>query len=215
MDILEIAKLAKKASLKTQLLSTDLKNEVLLAIADNIEKNSQKIFDANLLDFEQAKQNNLSLSLLGRLKLDENKLRDMVQGIKDVAKLDDPINKILLQTQLDEGLILKKISCPIGVLGIIFEARPDVISQISALAIKSSNVVILKGGSEATNTNKTIAKIINDTLDNFDNFPKNVINLVFSREDISELLKLDNYIDLIIPRGSNKLVKYIKERANA
>ena len=211
MDILEIAKLAKKASLKTQLLSTDLKNEVLLAIADNIEKNSQKIFDANLLDFEQAKQNNLSLSLLGRLKLDENKLRDMVQGIKDVAKLDDPINKILLQTQLDEGLILKKISCPIGVLGIIFEARPDVISQISALAIKSSNVVILKGGSEATNTNKTIAKIINDTLDNFDNFPKNVINLVFSREDISELLKLDNYIDLIIPRGSNKLVKYIKE----
>ena len=210
-NILEIAKKAKLASLKIATLSSELKNEVLEKIAQNLEKNAEQIFDANKNDLENAKQNGLSSALTGRLKLDENKLRDMIQGVLDVAKLDDPINKTLSITELDEGLILKKISCPIGVLGIIFEARPDVISQISALAIKSSNVVILKGGSEAVNTNTVIAKIINDTLDLYEDFPKNVINLVFSREDIAQLLKLDEYIDLIIPRGSNKLVKYIKE----
>ena len=209
--ILDIAQNAKIAALKMAQISSDLKNEVLLKIAENIEFYKQKIFEANEQDITFAQENNISSALLGRLKLDENKLRDMVQGVKDVAKLDDPINKILSATELDEGLILKKISCPIGVLGIIFEARPDVISQISALAIKSSNVVILKGGKEATNTNKVIAQIINDTLNTFSDFPKNVINLVFSREDIQEILKLDNYIDLIIPRGSNQLVKYIKE----
>lgn len=209
--IIEIAQKAKQSALKMAQISSDLKNEVLLKIAENIEFNKQKIFKANEQDITFAQENNISSALLGRLKLDENKLRDMVQGVKDVASLDEPINKILSETELDEGLTLKKISCPIGVLGIIFEARPDVISQISALAIKSSNVVILKGGKEATNTNKIIAKIINDTLNTFSDFPKNVINLVFSREDIQEMLKLDNYIDLIIPRGSNQLVKYIKE----
>ena len=99
-----------------------------------------------------------------RLKLDENKMRDMIQGIVDVYELDDPIGKIQLQRTLDTGLILNKISCPIGVLGIIFEARPDVISQISALAIKSSNAVILKGGKESTNTNKAIMSVIQDAL---------------------------------------------------
>ena len=210
-EILEIAKKAKQASLKMANLSAELKNDVLKKIAQNLEKNKQEIFDANKLDLEAAQKSGLSSSLIGRLKLDENKLRDMIQGVKDVAELEEPVNKILSETELDNGLILKKVSCPIGVLGIIFEARPDVISQISALAIKSSNVVILKGGSEAAQTNKTIAEIINNTLDTFDDFPKNVINLVFSREDIAQLLKLDEYIDLIIPRGSNKLVKYIKE----
>ena len=209
--ILDIAKNAKLSALKMTQISSTLKNEVLLKIAENIELSKQQIFDANALDLKLSQESGISSALLGRLKLDENKLRDMVQGVKDVAKLEDPINKILDETELDEGLILKKISCPIGVLGIIFEARPDVISQISALAIKSSNVVILKGGKEATNTNKTIAQIINDTLNTFSDFPKNVINLVFSREDIQEMLKLDSYIDLIIPRGSNQLVKYIKE----
>ena len=191
--ILDIAQNAKIAALKMAQISSDLKNEVLLKIAENIEFNKQKIFEANEQDITFAQENNISSALLGRLKLDENKLRDMVQGVKDVAKLDDPINKILSATELDEGLILKKISCPIGVLGIIFEARPDVISQISALAIKSSNVVILKGGKEATNTNKVIAQIINDTLNTFSDFPKNVINLVFSREKIFK-----KFLNLII-----------------
>ena len=210
-SILEIAKKAKQASLEMAAVSAELKNDVLNKIAQNIEGNAEKIFEANKIDIANAKKNNLTPALTERLKLDENKLRDMFLGVKEVANLRNPVGKILSETELDEGLILKKVSCPIGVLGIIFEARPDVISQISALAIKSSNVVILKGGSEATETNKIIFEIIKKTLGEFDNFPKNVINLVFSREDIAQLLKLDEYIDLIIPRGSNKLVKYIKE----
>src|SRR5699024_6011101 len=108
-------------------------------------------------------------------------------------------------------LILKKISCPIGVIGVIFEARPDVISQIASLAIKSGNAVILKGGRESNHTNAAIFSAINEALENTLNFPKNAVNLVFSRDDIKGLLELDEYVDLIIPRGSNKLVKYIQE----
>ncbi len=135
----------------------------------------------------------------------------MVKGIRDIAKLPNPVNKKLLVRELDENLTLYKISCPIGVLGIIFEARPDVIAQISALAIKSSNAVILKGGKESINTNKKIMSVINSVLDSVAGFPKNVLNQVFTRDDVGEMLKCDKYINLIIPRGGNKLVKFIKE----
>jgi glutamate-5-semialdehyde dehydrogenase len=137
-------------------------------------------------------------------------MRDMVQGIRDIAKLDDPVNKNLFIRELDEGLTLYKVSCPIGVLGIIFEARPDVISQISALAIKSSNAVILKGGKESKNTNKTILEVINSALAKIDEFPENFLNQVFTRDDVAKMLEADKYIDLIIPRGGNNLVKFIK-----
>ena len=125
--------------------------------------------------------------------------------------MPEPVNKKLFVRELDEGLTLYKVSCPIGVLGIIFEARPDVIAQISSLAIKSSNSVILKGGKESINTNKKILEIINSTLEKIEEFPKNVLQQVFSREDVAEMLKCDKYINLIIPRGGNKLVKFIKE----
>ena len=153
----------------------------------------------------------ISKSTFNRLKLDENKMRDMIQGIRDVAKLEDPVNKKLFVREIDEGLTLYKVSCPIGVLGIIFEARPDVIAQISSLAIKSANAVILKGGKESINTNKTVLGIINKTLDSFEGFPKNVLQQVFTRDDVAQMLKCDKYINLIIPRGGNKLVKFIKE----
>ena len=134
----------------------------------------------------------------------------MVKGVLDISNLPDPSGKILLKRELSDGLILEKISCPIGVLGIIFEARPDVISQISSLAIKSGNFVILKGGKEAINTNKAIFEIIESALNEV-GYPKNVIQQVFTREDVAEMLKCDKYINLIIPRGGNKLVKFIKE----
>ena len=153
----------------------------------------------------------ITSSTYARLKLDENKMRDMLKGIEDVISLQDPVNKVFWTKELDEGLILKKVSCPIGVIGVIFEARPDVISQIASLAIKSGNAVILKGGKESNNTNAAIEKVINEALNTVENFPKNAINLVFSRDDIKALLELDEYVDLIIPRGSNKLVKYIQE----
>ncbi len=210
MNFEEIAKNVKNASLEMADITTEIKNNALLKIAENLEKSSQEIFSANKIDLEEAKDK-ISTSVFNRLKLDENKLRDMIQGIRDVVNLPEPIGKTLLKRQLDENLVLHKISCPIGVIGIIFEARPDVIAQISSLAIKSSNAVILKGGKESINTNKTILSIINNTLETIENFPKNVLQQVFSHEDVAQMLECDKYIDLIIPRGGNKLVKFIKE----
>lgn len=214
-DFIEIAKKAKEASLKTASLSDEIKNKALNAIADAIEKAKDEIFEANKMDLALAEplveKDELSKATFNRLKLDENKMRDMIAGIREIAKLPDPVNKKLFVRELDEGLTLYKVSCPIGVLGIIFEARPDVISQISSLAIKSSNAVILKGGKETTNTNKKILSVINSALDLVEGFPKNVIQQVFSRDDVAEMLKCDGYINLIIPRGGNSLVKFIKE----
>ena len=194
MDFINIAKNAKQASLEIAGLSTEIKNEALIAIADAFEKYKQEIFEANKLDlnFAQAlvQDGKLAKSIFNRLKLDENKMRDMIQGVRDIANLEEPVGKMLLTRELDKDLTLYKVSCPIGVLGIIFEARPDVISQISALSIKSSNAVILKGGKESVNTNKKIME---------------------THEDIAQMLRCDEYINLIVPRGGNKLVQYIKK----
>lgn len=218
MQLIDLVKNAKDSTYKLQSLSTDIKNKALLEIADKLEQNKNIIFEANKKDLEYAKklldENKISLSMFNRLKLDENKMIDIISGIKDVVKLEDPINKVLLETELDDNLLLKKISCPIGLIAVIFEARPDVISQISSLCIKSSNAVILKGGAEGENTNKAIFNIINETLESIEEFPKNSVNLVFTRDDIKELLSMDKYVDLIIPRGGNSLVQYIKSNTN-
>jgi glutamate-5-semialdehyde dehydrogenase len=217
-EFTNIAKQAKYASKKLATLGTAIKNQALLNIADAIEINKEKIFEANRQDLTEAEKlvsyGEISQSTFNRLKLDENKMRDMIQGIVDIYELEDPIGKVLLQRELDTGLILSKISCPIGVLGIIFEARPDVISQICALAIKSSNAVILKGGKESHNTNQVLMEVIQSALTKIEEFPSNALNQVFSRDDVAEMLKQDKYIDLIIPRGGNKLVQYIKSNTN-
>lgn len=213
-----IAENAYIASKKMAVLPSDIKNIALQNIADTLEAEKNKIYDANELDLSNAKKlvdaGELTQAAYSRLKLDNNKMRDMIQGVRDVLQLEDPIGKILLRRELDENLILTKISCPIGVLGIIFEARPDVISQISALAIKSSNAVILKGGKESVNTNKAIMSIIQTALNQTEGFPQNVLNQVFTRDDINEMLKQDKYISLIIPRGGNKLVQFVKENTS-
>ena len=214
-NFLDLAKKAKAASKKIATISTEIKNKALLNIAESIKNNSNKIFEANKKDLDEAKilveKKELSQSTYNRLKLDENKMRDMIQGIIDISNLEDPIGKVLLKRELDKDLVLSKVSCPIGVLGIIFEARPDVISQISALAIKSSNAVILKGGKESINTNKSIMEAIQEALEKTDGFPNDVLTQVFSRDDVKNMLSMDKYIDLIIPRGGNSLVKFIKE----
>lgn len=210
MDFEIIAKNAKNASLELADLNSDIKNEALLKVAKNIENNAEELLKANKKDLDQAVEV-VSSSVYNRLKLDENKIRDIIRGIKDVAELENPIGKTLLARQLDEGLNLYKISCPIGVLGIIFEARPDVIAQISSLAIKSSNAVILKGGKEAINTNKKMLEVINNALSTVQGFPKNVISQIFTHEEVGKMLICDEYVDLIIPRGGNKLVKFVKE----
>jgi glutamate-5-semialdehyde dehydrogenase len=214
MDFNKIAKQAKDAALKIQGLSTETKNRALLMVANAIESKAGEIFEANKKDLAAAENfvasGEITQAVFNRLKLDENKMRDMVSGIRDIAGLCDPVNRRLLVRELDADLTLFKISCPIGVLGIIFEARPDVIAQISALAIKSANAVIMKGGTESKNTNETILNIINTALDKLDDFPKNVLQQVFTRDDAAEMLASE-YIDLIIPRGGNVLVKFIQE----
>ena len=215
MDFIQIAKNAKDASLKIADLPTEIKNKALVKIADKIENAKDEIFDANKIDLENAQklvdEGKLSKSTFNRLVFSENKMRDMVAGIRDVANLDDPINKKLLVRELDSDLTLYKVSCPIGVLGIIFEARPDVIAQISSLAIKSANAVILKGGKESINTNKKILEVINSALSEVEEFPQNVVQQIFTHEEVAEMLKCDKYVNLIIPRGSNKLVRFIKD----
>jgi len=215
MDFIRIAKDAKCASLQIASVPAETKNSALLKIAEEIELHKTEIFEANRQDLGDAEKlveaGEITKSTFNRLKLDENKMRDMVQGIRDIASLDDPVNKILLKRELDKDLTLFRISCPIGVLGIIFEARPDVIAQISSLAIKSANAVILKGGKESINTNKKIMSVINSALEKIDGFPKNVVQQVFTRDDVAKMLECDKYINLIIPRGGNKLVKFIKE----
>ena len=213
-NVIEIAKKAKEASILALQMSTKIKNDALHKIADAINLNKNEIILANNFDLNNAKllleKGEITQSAYNRLKLDENKLRDMIQGVRDIAALEDPINKVIWEKDIAQGINLKKVSCPIGVIGVIFEARPDVISQISALAIKSSNAVILKGGSEAEKTNAAIFKIITSTISEIDDFPENMINLIFSREDVKIMLDADKYIDLIIPRGSNSLVSFIK-----
>ena len=214
VDVIEIAKSAKDASVKLLQVPSALKNKVLTKIADNLEFYVQDIINSNNVDLKNAQEllisGELSQSAYNRLKLDNNKIRDMIQGVRDIANLDDPVNRTIWTKDIADGITLKKISCPIGVIGVIFEARPDVISQISSLAIKSSNAVILKGGSEALETNKTIFNIINSAISSVNDFPANVVNLIFSRDDVKQMLSADEYINLIIPRGSNSLVKYIK-----
>ena len=214
-NIINIAKNAKNAYLKMMNLSSNLKNQALIEIAKKLEEKKLEIFEANKKDLKLAQglleKNEINQATFNRLKLDENKMRDMISGLYDLVELEDVVNKIVWEKELDEGLVLKKITTPIGVIGVIFEARPDCLVQISSLIIKSGNAVILKGGRECENTNRKIFEVINCSLNEVQNFPKNVVNLIFSREDVKNLLDLDEYINLIIPRGSNALVKFIQE----
>ena len=211
----QMAQSAKLASYTLSSLDTLTKDRVLLAVADKLEQNKEQILQENKRDLEEAQkmldEGTISQSVFNRLKLDENKMRDMIQGIRDVKRLEDPVNKKLWAMGIDTGLDLYRVSCPIGVIGVIFEARPDVIPQICSLAIKSGNAVLLKGGKEAYYTNVILTKLIKDTLDEFEQFPQNAVNLLFTRDDVAQMLKLDKYIDLIIPRGGNALVQYVKE----
>ncbi len=214
MDIEEIAKKAKLAFLKTMNLDEETKNNALKNIIEQLKLNHSAILNANSKDMESAKilleNNEINQSTLDRLKLDDNKIKGLVKGLEDLIRLPNIINKVEWEKQLDEGLTLKKIITPIGVVGVIFEARPDCYIQIASLLIKSGNCGILKGGRESKNTNEIMAQIVNIALEKA-GFPDNVINLIFDREDVRNLLNLDEYISLIIPRGSNKLVKYIQE----
>ena len=208
MDYVKQAQLAKKDSAWLSALDTKARNSALMKIAEALESSKDAIFKANKEDLDNAVKAEIPAPILARLKFDESKLSSCVQGIRDLIGLEDPLNKILLKRQLDENLVLTKITCAIGVIGVIFESRPDALVQISSLCVKSGNCAILKGGSEAAHTNR----ILFDTIHHAGveaGLPEHFLTLVEDRAGIAELLGCHDYIDLIIPRGSNEFVQYI------
>ncbi|TDZ26649.1 putative gamma-glutamyl phosphate reductase [Colletotrichum orbiculare MAFF 240422] len=211
----DAAKGAKSASHILATLPAEARNEALTAIHDALAAAKDDILAANARDLELARKaaadGQLSQSLVSRLDLGKKgKFEDMLKGILDVRGLEDPVGKITLRTKLDDGLILERVTCPIGVLLIIFEARPEVIANIASLAIKSGNAAILKGGKESTESFVAISTVISSALEK-SKVPNSAIQLVTTRDVIPQLLALDQYIDLVVPRGSNELVRYIKE----
>lgn len=199
---------ARDAAVKMAVLPEQTKNDALANISRALTDSSAKIFSANGQDLSKAQEDNLSGPLLKRLKFDDHKLSDVTMGIKGLISLEDPVGKKLLHTTLDEGLDLYRITCPIGVIGVVFESRPDALVQIATLCVKSGNAVFLKGGREANNTNKVLADIIYNAGTEA-GLPEGWLHLITTREDVSAMLSLDQYIDLIIPRGSNEFVQYI------
>lgn len=210
MSLVETAQKIRQSAQKLALLSTTEKNQALESIAQALETASTEIERANLDDCEQAQREGISPALYARLKLDEAKLKSAILGVRDVAKLPDPVGVLQLYRELDEGLIMKRITCPLGVIGVIFEARPEALIQIVSLAIKSGNGVILKGGKESVRSCEILVKVIQNSLNQTAVHP-DVVQLLTTREETLELLKLDGYVDLIIPRGSNAFVRFVQE----
>jgi len=213
MEIQNLASEAKQASISLAGIDAQTKNNALKAIADALHKNAAAIIAANKEDLDRSEIEKLGTPLLKRLKYDAAKIKESIEGITSLMMLTEPVGETLSATQLDKDLELFKVSCPIGVIGVIFESRPDALVQISSLCLKSSNAVILKGGSEAVKTNKILAEIIASASENA-GIPKGWIQLIETRSDVNEMLKCDEYIDLIIPRGSNEFVQYIMNNSN-
>ena len=209
-DLLEKAEKVRLASIKISQTENQNRIKALNFMADYLEKNSKEILEANNADYLSAEKKGISRALLSRLKLSKSKLNSGIEGVRKVGDLADPVNQVHIKRELAEGLILERKTVPIGVLGVIFESRPDAVMQISSLAIRSGNGVMLKGGSEANLTNTAIVKALQEGL-NESGLDKNAICLLTSRKDSMAMLNLEKYINLIIPRGSNELVKFIQE----
>ena len=209
-DLLEKADQVRLASIKISQTKNQNRIKALNFMADYLEKNSKEILEANSEDYRRAEKKGISKALLSRLKLSKEKLNSGIDGVRKVGDLADPLNQVQIKRELSKGLILERKTVPIGVLGVIFESRPDAVMQISSLAVRSGNGVMLKGGSEANFTNTAIVNALQQGLYE-SGFDKNAICLLTSRKDSMSMLNLENYINLIIPRGSNELVKFIQE----
>lgn len=215
MTVLELGKKAKATGNFLSLITTDEKNKALIAIADALENHSQRIIEANKMDLENGKQNGLNSGLLDRLMLNEDRITGIADGVRQVTELEDECGKIVYEHQKENGLIIKKVTVPIGVIGIIFEARPNVTADAAALCLKSGNAVILRGGKEAINSNKTIVSVMCDAIESV-GFPRDVIQLVedTSRQSSVDLMKMTEYLDCLIPRGGKGLIKAVVENSS-
>ncbi|WP_048815566.1 glutamate-5-semialdehyde dehydrogenase [Methanosalsum zhilinae] len=206
---------AKKASIILSSIRTGEKDKALEAIARALDNNRSSILQANEKDLENAEQlkreGKLSQALVDRLKVNDKKIDSMISGIRDVMTLDDPSGKTISSIELSEGLNLCKVTCPIGLIGVVFESRPDVVPQIMSLCLKSGNAVIFKGGSEALYSNKALFDVMIEALRNTGTIPYDAFHLMETREEVMDILRMDQYIDLLIPRGSNDFVRFIQD----
>jgi glutamate-5-semialdehyde dehydrogenase len=205
---------AKSASRVLSLLSGAKKNKILREMATALRANTMDLLEANALDMSDGKKNSLSSALMDRLYLDEKRIDAMAVAIEEISALKEPVGRVLDGWVTEDGLKIEKVSIPIGVIGIIYESRPNVTSDTAALCFKSSNVCVLKGGKEAENSNKAIAKVLQSVLEK-NELPKSLISLIpdSSREGVAKLIKMDKYVDLIIPRGGERLIRYVCDNA--
>ncbi len=209
-QVREAATKAKEASYRLASLDLEDRNGALEKIAQALHARSEDILAANVRDMEAARAGGLSPVLIKRLRYDRGKLEESLESIRSLQSQEEVVGKILSRTELDSGLVLDKVSCPIGVIGVVFEARPEALVQISCLCLRSGNAVLLKGGAEARETNEALADAIAHALSD-DERLRDAVQLLSTREQFRELLKHDDLIDLIIPRGSNELVRSIME----
>lgn len=213
----ELALAAKRAGRTLASLPTERKNQILARLAESLASHAAEVLAANAEDTAEAaklvERGEMTKALHQRLVLTPEKYRGMIDGVRAVAKLDDPAGRTLMRTLLDDGLALEKVSVPLGLLAVVFEARPDAITQISALAIKSGNAVILKGGKEVERTMRAVLAAIQEAL-RASGLDEAAVAGVYGRAAVAELLKLDGVVDLVIPRGSNALVQHIQRNTN-
>jgi len=212
--MVEVLQKVKEASRITATLKGETKRKVLNEMAEALTENSSEIITENKKDLEYAKNANLSAALIDRLFLDEKRIASMAQALKDIAALKDPVGRIIDGWMLDNGLRIEKVKIPIGVIGIIYESRPNVTSDAAGLCFMSGNACILKGGKEAMHSNIAIINILREVLEK-NSLPKDAVSLLpdYSREGVYKLIQEDKYVDLIIPRGGEKLIRFVSENS--
>jgi len=205
---------AKSASRIIATLDPKTKNDVLADMADTLESQSERIIFENQKDLDDAKKNNLSSAMVDRLLLNSKRIAEMAKAIREIASLKEPVGRVLEGWVVPSGIKIEKVTIPIGVIGIIYESRPNVTSDTAALCFKSGNTCVLKGGKEAFHSNAIIASLLQEVLEKH-NLPKEIISLLpdASREGVAQLIKMDKYVDLIIPRGGEALIRFVSENA--
>src|SRR6202790_5431198 len=217
-DVQRTVRRARRAAHILAALSGERRNEALLAAASALEARSAEILAANEKDCAVAQRavetGEMSRAMFARLRTTERGIAEMAMRVRDVAQLPDPLHRRLSAMELDDHLVLYKESCPLGVVGVVFESRPDVVPQISSLALKSGNAVCLKGGAEAIETNSVLVAIWRDALSAFPDIPVDCVVLFHTREDVAQILTMHDEIDLIVPRGSNEFVRYVTKHSS-